>query len=132
MTDQTNFRLNKISKIKNYFNSEINKKKTKCSKNLSKYVAAFDYIDKVLIVLSARSSGVCIISSVSVVGAPIGIAGARFTLIFFCNNRNNKKITEHDKIQKEKGWQDSYVGKDSVVFQALSRAEFIMVLKEND
>ena len=31
------------------------------SKKLSKYVAAFDYIDKVLIVLSATSGGVCII-----------------------------------------------------------------------
>ena len=50
------------------------------SKKLSKYVAAFDYIDKVLIVLSATSGGVCIISTVSVVGAPVGIAGASLTL----------------------------------------------------
>ena len=42
----------------------------------SKNVAAFDYIDKVLIVLSATSDGVCIISSASVVGAPIGIVVA--------------------------------------------------------
>ena len=32
--------------------------------------------------LSATSGGVCIISSVSVVRAPVGIAGASFTLIF--------------------------------------------------
>ena len=82
MTDQTNFRLNKISKIKNYFNSEINQKKPKCSKKLSKYVAAFDYIDKVLIVLSETSGGLSIISFTSVVGAPVGIASASFTLIF--------------------------------------------------
>ena len=49
---------------------------------ISKYVAAFDYIDRILIVLSARSGGVCIISSASAVGEPIGIAGASFTLIF--------------------------------------------------
>ena len=36
--------------MKNYFNQEINQRKL-CSKKLSKYVAAFDYIDKVLIVL---------------------------------------------------------------------------------
>ena len=35
-----------------------------------------------LIVLSTASGGVCIISPVSVVGAPAGIAGAIFTLIF--------------------------------------------------
>ena len=67
--------------IENYFNQEINHRKL-CSKKLSKYVAAFDYIDKVLMVLSATSGGTCIISSVSVVGAPIGRAGASFTLIF--------------------------------------------------
>ena len=44
LTDQTKFRLNEIAKIENYFNSEINQRKT-CSKELSKYVAAFDDID---------------------------------------------------------------------------------------
>ena len=33
-------------------------------------------------VLSAAIGGVCIISSVSVVGAPVGIAGASCTLVF--------------------------------------------------
>ena len=103
LTDQTKFRLNKITKIENYFNQEINQRKT-CSKKLSKYVDAFDYIDKVLIVLSAISGGVCIISSVNVVGAPTGIAGASFTLFFFFNNRNNKEISEYNKKQKEKAW----------------------------
>ena len=88
MTDQTKFRLNEISKIENYFSSEINQRK-KCSKKLSKCVSAFDYIDKVLIVLSVTSGGVCIISSVSVVGTPVGIAGTSFILIFFSSNRNN-------------------------------------------
>ena len=76
-----NSRLNEISKIEDYFNQEINHRKS-CSKKLSKYVAAFDYIDKILIVLSVTSGGVCIISSVSVVGATVGIAGASFTLMF--------------------------------------------------
>ena len=82
LTDQTKFRLNEISKIENYFNQDINQRKS-CSKKISTYVAAFYYIDKVLIVLSATSGGVCVISSVSVVGAPIGIVGTTsFTLIF--------------------------------------------------
>ena len=62
------FRLIEITKIGNYFNTEINQRKL-CSKKLGKYVAAFNYIDKVLIVLSATSAGVCISSSTSVVGA---------------------------------------------------------------
>ena len=44
-----------------------------CSKTLSKYVTAFDYIDKVLIALSTTSGGVSIIFLTSVVGAPVGI-----------------------------------------------------------
>ena len=63
------------------FKSEINQRKL-CSKKLNKYVAAFDYIDKILIVLSGASREVCFISSVSVVGDPIGIAGASFTFFF--------------------------------------------------
>ena len=49
LTDPTKSRLNEIRKIEHYFNSEINQRKS-CSKKLSKYVAAFDYIHKILIV----------------------------------------------------------------------------------
>ena len=52
LTDQKKFWLNEITKIENYFNQAVNQRKS-CSKKLSKYVAAFDYIDKFLIVLSA-------------------------------------------------------------------------------
>ena len=57
LTDQTKFRLNEISKIENYFNSEINQRKS-CSKKLSKYVSAFDCIDKILVVLFVTTGGV--------------------------------------------------------------------------
>ena len=53
------------------------------SKNLKKYIAAFDYINKDLIVLSATSGGVSITSFASVFGVPAGIASANFTLAFF-------------------------------------------------
>ena len=43
LTDQTKYRLNETTKTENYFNQEINQRKT-CSKKLSKYVATFDYI----------------------------------------------------------------------------------------
>ena len=72
--------IDNINLIENYFNQKINQGKP-CSKKFSKYVAAFDYIDKILIVLSATSGAVCIISSVSVVGAPVGIAAKKHTRI---------------------------------------------------
>ena len=43
---------------------------------MDKYVTAFDYIDNILIVLSATTGGVSIVSFTSVVGAPVGIASA--------------------------------------------------------
>ena len=49
---------------------------------MCKYVTIFDYIDKILIVLRARSSGVSIISFTSIIGVPAGIASASFALIF--------------------------------------------------
>ena len=69
-------------------------------------MAVFDYIDQALIVLSATSERVSIISFTSIIGAPIGIASASFTLIFslatgivkklLSITRNKKK--NHDKI----------------------------------
>ena len=53
LNDQTKFTLNKTNKIKDYFISEIQERKI-MSKKLSKYIAPFDYIDKTLIVLSAK------------------------------------------------------------------------------
>ena len=103
LSEQTKFRLSEIIGIEDYFHQENNQRKP-CSKKLSKYVTAFDYIDNILIVLSATSSGVCIISSASVVKTPVGIASASFTFNFFSNNRNNQKITKHNKKQKEKAW----------------------------
>ena len=73
LTEQRKIRLDEISEIENFFIEEINQRKS-CSKKLSKYVAAFDYIDQALIVLSATTGGVLIISFTSIVGAPVGIA----------------------------------------------------------
>ena len=47
LNDQTKFSLNEINK-KDYFYSEIQERKT-MSEKLSKYIAAFEYIDKTLI-----------------------------------------------------------------------------------
>ena len=66
LSEQTKFRLDEISKIENYFIEEINQRKS-CSKKLNKYITTFDYIDKILIILSAASGGVSIISFTSIV-----------------------------------------------------------------
>ena len=91
LSDQTKFRLYEIKKIENYFINEINEAKS-CSKKLNKYVTIFDYIDKILIILSVTTGGVSIISFTSVIGAPVGIASASFTLIFSLTTGIVKKL----------------------------------------
>ena len=99
--EQTKFWLDERSKIENYFIEEINQRKS-CNKKLSKYIAAFDYIDKILIVLSATTGGVSIISFTTIVGAPVGIASASFTLIFSLTTGITKKLLNITRKKKEK------------------------------
>ena len=142
LTDQTKFRLNEIIKIENYLNSEINQRKL-CSKKLSKDASAFDYIDKILIILSATSGEVSIIWLTSVVGAPVGIASARFTLIFSITTgivkkllsitRNKKK--KHDKIlilAKSKLNGIEILVSQALIDLEISHEEFITILKEKN
>ena len=79
------FRLNKINEIKDYFIAEIREREL-MSKNLSKYIASFEYFDKSLIFLSLVTSSISIASFVSVIGAPAGISG--FIKEFLKTTRN--------------------------------------------
>ena len=103
LSEQTKFWLDEISKIKNYFIEEINQRKS-CSKKSSKYVAVFDYIDQALILLSATSGGVSILSFTSIVRAPVGKAGASLTLFFSLTTRIVKKLLNITRKIKEKAW----------------------------
>ena len=101
LSEQTKFRLREITGIENYFHQQINKRKS-CSKNLSKCATTFDYIDKILIVLSAACTRVCIISSASLVGAPVGIASASLTLAFSLTTGITKKLLNIARNKKKK------------------------------
>ena len=101
LSDQTKFRLNEINEYKDYFNSEIQERKI-MSKILSKYIAAFDYIDKTLIVLSTTRGGISIISFASVIGVPVEIASASFTLVFPLTTIILKKLLSITRNKKKK------------------------------
>ena len=101
LSEETKFRLDEKSKIENYFIEEINQRKL-LSKKLNKHDTTFDYIDKVLIALSATSGGVSIISFTSIIGAPVGIASASFTLIFSLTTGIVKKLLNITRKKKEK------------------------------
>ena len=104
LSEQTKFWLSEIFGIENYFHQEINQTKS-CKRKLNKYVTAFDYIDKILIILSAASSGVSIISFKSIVGAPVGIASASLTFIFSLTAaivKNLLNVTRNKKKKNDK------------------------------
>ena len=90
LNDQTKFRLDKINKIKNYFEFE-NRERKAVIKKLSKYTAALDYTDKTLIVLSATSGEISIISFTNVNGIFAGVISASLTLVFSLITRIIKK-----------------------------------------
>ena len=138
--EQTKFRLDEISKIEKYFIEEINQRKS-CSQKLSKYVTTFDNIDKILIVLSAATGGVSIISFTSILGAPAGIASASFTLIFSLTIGIVKKLLNITRNKKKKLDKILMLAKsklnsiETLVSQALidmeiSHEEFNTIMKE--
>ena len=101
LNDKTKFRLNEINKIKDYFNSEIHERKP-MSKKLSKYIAAFDYIDKTLIVLSATSGGISIISFTSFIKVPAELARVYFAFVFSLTTGIIKKLLKVTRKKKKK------------------------------
>ena len=131
-----------IKNIENDFINEINQQKA-YSKKLSRYVTIFDYIDKILIVLSATTSGVSIISFTSTIGKSVGIVSASFTLIFSLTTGIIKKLLNMTINKKKKHdhllmlAESKFNSIETLISQALgdldiSHEEFIMTLKEKD
>ena len=91
LSEQTKFRIDEISKIKNYLIEEINQRKS-CTKKWNKYITAFGYIDQALIVLTAASGEVSIISFTT------------FFQFFSLTTGITKKLLNITRKKKEKGW----------------------------
>ena len=142
LSEQTKFRLSEIIGIENYFCQEINQRKS-CSKKLNKYVTTFDYINKMLIVLSATSSGVSIILFTSIIGATVGIGSSSLILFFSLTTgivekllnitRNKKK--KHDKIvmlDKSKLNSIETLISQTLTDMDISHGEFVTILNEKN
>ena len=101
LADINNYRLNEINKAKDYFNNEINERKD-IIKKLNKYIVGFDYLDKIFIALSASFGTLSIASHATVIGIPVGIAGASLTVIFTISTGKNKSLLQVTKKRKTK------------------------------
>ena len=128
--------------MENFFIKEINETKS-CSKKLNKYATIFDYTDKILIILSAGTGVVLIISFTSTIGVPAGIASASLTLIFLIITGIIKKLLNITRSKKKKHDKILMLAKskfnsiETLISQALndmeiSHEEFITIFKEKD
>ena len=105
LNDLTKFRLDEMNKIKDYLNATIKERKD-IVKKINKYIVAFDYAEKLFITLSTSFGALSIVSHATVVGIPVGIAGASLNLIFTVTtgvvknilNITRKKKQKHNKI----------------------------------
>ena len=101
LTDVNKCRLDKINKVKEYFDNEIKERKD-IIKRLNKYLVSFDYLDKIFITLSGSFGTLSIASYAAVVGIPVGIAGSSLTLIFTIGTGLNKSLLQITKKRKKK------------------------------
>ena len=101
LTDVNKYRLDKINKIRDYFNNEIKERKD-IIKKLNRYLVSFDYLDKIFITLSASFGTLSIASYDSVVGMPAGITSASLTLVFTIGTGISKSLLKLTKKRKKK------------------------------
>ena len=120
---------------------KINFTKRLIEKNQANVFVVFDYVEKVLIFLSATSSGVSIISFTSIEEAPVGIASASFTLIFSLTTRIIKKLLNITRNKKKKHEKILMLAKSklnsikalishALIDMEISHEQFVPILKE--
>ena len=100
ISNEQQFRLNKINEIKDYFIAEI-KERELMSKRFSKYIASFDYFDKSLTVLSVTTGIISIASFATVIWAPVGMASTSFSLAFLISTEIVKKLLKTTRNKKK-------------------------------
>ena len=110
-------------------------------KKFSKYNSSFDYFDKSLIVLSVTTGSIFIASFETIIGAPVGIACASFSLAFSISTgivNFFKKTTRNKKKKYNKIFmlaRSKLNGIESKISEALinneiSHEDFMLIINE--
>ena len=123
LSDHQQHRLKKINETKSYFVAEI-KERGLMSKRLSKYIASFDYFDKSLIALSVTTGSISISSFATVIGTPVEIISASFSLAFSISTGIIKKLLKERRNKEKKH--------NNIVIQARSKLSRIKRKNQND
>ena len=101
LEDQSNYRLNEIGKIKDYFSKEIQYQQFLTNK-LSKYLTVFDYSNKILTVVLTIFSGTNIFAYVKGKKKLLGLITSVFSLLFSLFFEINIKLQQEAKLRKKK------------------------------
>ena len=101
ISNQQQFRINKVNEIKYYFVTEIKKRKL-MRKRLSKCITLFDYFDKSLTVLSVRIGSISIASFATVIGASVEITSVNLSLAFLISTEIIKMLLKATRNKEEK------------------------------
>ena len=100
LEDQSNYRLNEISRIKDYFNEKIQYQQSLTNK-LSKYLTVFDYSNKILSLVLKVFSGTNIFSNVNNKQV-LGLITSVFSLSFSFSFGIIIKLQQETKLRKKK------------------------------
>ena len=101
LEDQSNYRLSEISKIKSYFNEEIQYQQSLTNK-LSKYLTVFDYTNKILTVVLTIFSSTNIFAHVKGKKNILGLITCVFSLLFSLSFGIVIKLQQQTKLRKKK------------------------------
>ena len=71
-------------------------------RNLSKYIASFEYLDKSLIFLSVATGSISIVSFATTIGTPVGIMSESYSLTFSIAAGFVKKFLKTIRSKKKK------------------------------
>ena len=140
ISNDQQFRLNKINEIKDYFIAEIREREL-MRKNLRKYIASFDYLDQSLIVLSVATGSISIISFATAIGVPVGIMSASCNLAFpvtpglvktFLKTIRNKKKKHNKIVMLARSKLNSIESKisEALINNEISHEDFMTILNE--
>ena len=101
ISNDQQFRLNKINEIKDYFIAEIREREL-MSKNLSNYIVYFEYLDKSIMALSVVTGSISIESFATAIGVPVGIMIASCSLAFSITTGFVKKFLKTIRNKNKK------------------------------
>ena len=108
---------------------------------MGKYIASFDYFDKLLIVLSVATGTISIASFATAIGAPVGMVSASCSLAFsittglvkkFLKTTRNKKKNHNKTIMLARRKLNSIESKisEALINNEISLEDFMAVLNE--